>query len=124
MCFFFPSPLNFFYSPQLIFGRPFAVNRVKLKRTDPPPAKPPQAPLARLPQVGRLAVRHPLIRSRTLQSSLRRDHQLFRIRVERLRDNFFADRGPVRIPRVNKINPQFIPLPKDSSRLSALRRVS
>src|SRR5260370_15407383 len=33
---------------------------------------------------------YPLIRSRPLQSGLRRNHQLFRIRVERLRDNLFA----------------------------------
>src|ERR1700688_3898845 len=120
----FPFRLQIFQCPQLILGRRLIVNPVQLEKSNLLDSQPAETPLARLTQVGRLAVRHPLVRSRPLQSSLRGDHQFFRIRVERFRDNFFAHRRPVGIRRVDKINSQLNRLPKHSNRLRAILRLS
>src|SRR5215211_4094750 len=80
------------------------VGCVQLVEVDAVYAQPPEASLAAFPQplwpsVLETAVAWP-------EAALRRNHEIFRVGIQRLRDQFLADLRPVRVGRVDQVNPE------------------
>src|SRR5262249_52597699 len=64
-------------------------------------------------QVFRLSVFGPLIGSRTIETSFCCNHQVCRIRMQRLSDQFFTHLWTVGVCRVDEIDPEFNGPPQD-----------
>ena len=80
---------------------------MQLVHVDTIELQPLQAPLDGFAQVIRAGIMNPLVRSYALPTALGRDHQPLRIRVQRFRDQFFADVGAIRIRGIDEIDAQF-----------------
>ncbi len=100
------------------------VGGVQLVQVDSLEPKPLQAALARLAQVVRMPVAVPLGRARSAQPALRRDDEVVRVGVERLRDQLFADMRPVRVGRVDQVHAQLDRPPQHAQRVLAVGRVA
>jgi hypothetical protein len=87
--------------------RHLPVRPVELVQRDLLEPEPPQAALARLPQVFRAPVGVPAARAGPDQAALGRDHQVVWVRVQRLGDQLFAHRWPVGVGGVDEVDAEF-----------------
>src|SRR6202011_5607181 len=87
----------------------------------PVAAHPPQAPFARRLQMLRPSVFNPLVGTRSLEATLRRDNDAFRIGIQSLSNDSLADIGAVRVRRVNEIDPEFDCASHDANGLTPIR---
>src|SRR4029077_7477723 len=69
----------------------------------------------------RPSVFNPLVRTRPLETTLRRDDDAFRIGIQSLRNDPLADMGAVRIRGVNEIDPEFDGASHDANGLAPIR---
>src|SRR5438132_2831744 len=69
-------------------------------------AQPAEAPIELRSETLGTPVLLPLMRPRTVVATLGRDHETFRIRIERLGDQLLADVRSVGFRRVNQVDPQ------------------
>src|SRR5882672_10109505 len=69
----------------------------------------------------RPSVFNPLVRTRPLEATLRRDNDAFRIRIQSLSNDALADIGAVRVRRVNEIDPEFDGASHDANGLTPIR---
>src|ERR1700674_626093 len=97
------------------------VDPVQLIETNPVEAQPPQAPFARRLQMFRLSVFNPLVRTRSLEATLRRHDDAFRIGIQSLSNDSLADIGAVRIRSVDEIDPEFDCASHDANGLPPIR---
>src|ERR1700680_398083 len=96
-----------FQSAELALHRTLWADPVQLIEIDPVAAQPPQAPFARRLQMLRPSVFNPLVRTRSLEATFRRDNDAFRIGIRSLSNDSLADIGAGRCRRVNEIYPEF-----------------
>jgi hypothetical protein len=89
-----------------VLDRHRGVGPVELVERDLVELEPPQAALARLPQVVRMPVDRPLTGPGALQPALGGDHEVVRVRVERLADQLLADVRPVGVGGVDEVDAQ------------------
>src|SRR6202022_4694590 len=113
--------LQFLQSAELPLHRDLWVDPVQLIEIDPVAAQPPQAPFARRLQMLRPSVFNPLVGTRSLEATLRRDDDTFRIGIQSLSNDALADIGAVRIRRVNEIDPEFDCASHDANGLTPIR---
>jgi hypothetical protein len=86
------------------FDRNLRVDAVQLVKVDAFELEPLEATLEAGAQPFRPRVDRPLIRTRAREPGFGRDHDALAIRRERLRDDLFADVGPVRIGRIDEVH--------------------
>src|SRR4029077_19775263 len=87
-------------------------------------AQPAQAAFAGGSQVFRLSVFNPLVGTWVVKAALSRDHQPFRIRVQRLSYDFFTHAGTIGVRGVDEIDSQFDSAPQNTDGLSPICRLA
>src|ERR1700674_2564620 len=97
------------------------VDPMQLIEIDPVEAQPPQAPFARRLQMFWLSVFNPLVRTRPLEATFRRDDDALRIGIQSLGNDSLAHMGSVRIRSVNEIDPEFDCTSHDANGLTPIR---
>src|SRR6202043_1477675 len=113
--------LQILQSAELPLHRDLWVDPMQLIEIAPVAAQPPQAPVARRLQMFRTSVFNPLVRTRSLEATLRRDNDAFRIGIQSLSNDSLADIGAVRVRRVNEIDPEFDCASHDANGLTPIR---
>jgi hypothetical protein len=89
---------------QLVGQRHLGVDAVQLDEVDPVELQVPQRQLHLLLEVGGASHRVPLPRAGADQARLGADHQLLRVRVQRLGDDLLADEGAVGVGGVDEVD--------------------
>src|SRR5690242_4877840 len=100
------------------------VGAVELVQPELPEPQPPQAALAGLAQVLGPAVGLPAVRARADQAALGRDHQVVRVRVERLGDQGLADVRTVGVRGVDEVDAEFHRSPQRGDGLVPAGRIA
>jgi hypothetical protein len=93
---------------------------MQLIKIDPVQAQPAQAAFAGGSQVFRLSIFNLLVGTRPHKAALRGDHQLFRVRMERLSYDFFTHAETVRVRGVDEIDSQVDSAPQNPDGLSPI----
>ena len=107
---------------ELVLQRHRRVDPVELEEVDALETEPTQAELGLLPQVRGTSERHPLAGAGPDESRLRRDHEPVGIRVERLADQLLVHVRPVRVGRVDEVDPELDGAAQDTDRLVVVAR--
>src|SRR4051812_42399622 len=97
---------------------------MKLEQRDLVEPETSQRALALALQVRRVAVHDPLARARPLEAGLGADHEVVRVRVERLRYQAFGDLRPVRVGRVDEVHAELDGPLEDAAALVGVVRLA
>src|SRR5258705_5012839 len=97
---------------------------MELIRVDAFQPQPPQASVERLAKTLGPAVDLPFVRTWSIEATLGRDDQTCGIRVQRFRNQFFADEWAVGLCGVNQVHAKIHGPPKRGNRLAAVGRRS
>src|SRR5208283_5529351 len=94
---------------------------MQLVNVNPIQAKPPQASFAGRLQMFAFSIFDPSIRARPIESTLCRDKQAFRVRMQCLGYDLLAHTGTVGIRGVDEVDPQLHRTSQDSDGLGPVR---
>jgi len=122
MCLIFALRLQIPQGAELIFSRHLRIDSMQLIEIDPVQAQAAEAAFAGRSQVFGLSIFNPLVGTRPVKAALSGDHQSWRIRVQRLGNNFFTHPGTVRVRGVDEIDSQLDSAPQNPDGLRPIRR--
>src|SRR3981189_1074918 len=97
---------------------------MQLIQINPVQAQPAQAAFAGGSQVFWLSIFDPLVGTWPIKASLGGDHQIFRIRMQRLGYDFFSHARTIGVRRVDEIDSQFDSAPQNPDSLSPICRLA
>lgn len=112
------------HGTELIFFRHRRVDPVQLPEIDALHAQALQASFETFPQAFRSCVLFPFSRTGAIEAALRRDHQVFGIRMQCLGDELFADIRAIRLGSVDEGGSQLHRASQHSQRLRSISRCS
>jgi hypothetical protein len=116
--------LQLLQSADLIFSRHLRIDSMQLIKINPVETQPAQAALAGGSQVFRRPVLELLVGTGPTKAALGSNYQAYRIRVKRLRDDFFTHVRTVGVRRIDKVDSQFHGSPQNSDSLSSILRLA
>ena len=103
-----------------LLDRHLGIVAVQLVEIDAVELQPPQARLARAPQVFRAPVANSILQA-PAEPALRRDHDTLRVRMKRFRDDLLADAAAVDVGGVDQRHAQLDRAPDDAHALLPVR---